>query len=232
MASAQEEFNELMRDKDHRSQHPEDDEDADARSFLNISDDDDDDDREEKANARQLRTGAPDRRSSRDDSSARQSMSLARSNIPITRYDANTGPKGVIADAQNFRDSRRIHRNSVRSLSSLVNQAQTLSVTQTVATEKLSEEDDEDFDEELQDDDFVNKWRQSRLRQMQSGGHASSSLHSRTQSRKVYGSLTTVDGEGYLNAVDRSPPDTVVIVYIYDDYVGTVRSSRPWSSWA
>jgi hypothetical protein len=31
--------------------------------------------------------------------------------------------------------------------------------------------------------------------------------------------LTTVDGEGYLDAVEKSGPSTVVIVYIYDDMV-------------
>lgn len=39
--AAQDEFNELMRDKERRTAHPED-VDSDARSFLNLSDDDND----------------------------------------------------------------------------------------------------------------------------------------------------------------------------------------------
>ncbi|KAK0872164.1 hypothetical protein LTR87_012560 [Friedmanniomyces endolithicus] len=42
-------------------------------------------------------------------------------------------------------------------------------------------------------------------------------MHSRRPSRRMWGSLATVDGEGYLDAVDKSPADTVVVVYIYDD---------------
>jgi hypothetical protein len=37
--------------------------------------------------------------------------------------------------------------------------------------------------------------------------------------RRLYGTMITVDGEGYLDAVDKSPPESVVIVYVYDDRV-------------
>ncbi|KAK3092178.1 hypothetical protein LTR53_019695, partial [Teratosphaeriaceae sp. CCFEE 6253] len=109
MSAAQDEFNELMRDKEKRRQHPEDDND-DARSFLNLSDEDDD-------------ATPPASQADPDEAPSRPSLS-SRHTIPLTRYEANTGPKGVIADAQHFRDSRRQHRVSMRSTSTLASQVQ------------------------------------------------------------------------------------------------------------
>ena len=209
MSAAQDEFNELMRDKERRTQHPEDDE-SDARSFLNLSDEDDDDN-DATPPASQF---DPDEAPSRPSTSNRPT-------IPLTRYEANTGPKGVIADAQHFRDSRRQHRVSVRSSSTLASQVQGgLSLhdsPQTSTNEKLQESDEEEEEDTL-DDDFMQRWRSSRLREMQRGGR-DSKMHSRRPSRRMWGSLATVDGEGYLDAVDKSPADTVVVVYIYDDCV-------------
>ena len=195
-----------MRDKEKSRRHPEDDD--DARSFLNLSDDDD--------------GTPPASRGGPDENAARPSLSLGRSTIPLTRYGANTGPKGVISDAQNFRDSRRQHRTSVRSTSTLASQMQNgLSMRDQPPTEKVPVSDEEEEDDEL-DDDFMTQWRRSRLQELQKGGHGSK-MHSRQRSTRLWGSLTKVDGEGYLDALDKSPADTVVVVYIYDDSVSCAR---------
>ncbi|KAK4554296.1 hypothetical protein LTR86_008504 [Recurvomyces mirabilis] len=216
MATAQEEFNELMRNKESRSRHPEDDN-EDARSFLNLSDDDDD-------------ATPPASHADSDDDEPRPSMSQARSTIPLTRYNANTGPKGVISDAQHFRDSRRQHRVSVRSSSTLASHVQNgLSLEDQAQAEKTaaaaaaaaaaeSARDPEEEQEDEFDDDFMAQWRNSRLRELQHRGGNQPRMHNRTPSRRIYGTLAPVDGEGYLDAVDKSPADTVVIVYIYDEY--------------
>ena len=60
--------------------------------------------------------------------------------------------------------------------------------------------------------------RQGRLKELQNGGYESG-IHKSGKSRRSYGGLTTVDGEGYLDAVEKSGPQTVVIVYIFDDMV-------------
>ena len=204
MSAAQTEFNELMDDKERGLGHPEDDDD-DARSFLNLSDDEDDD-----------RT-PPASTFDPDEAPSRPSMSLARSTIPITRYEANTGPKGVISDAQNFRDSRRIHRTSMRSNSTLPSQAmRAVSLNDATPSEKFGESDEDEDDEG--DHDFMRRWRNSRLRELQSGPR-DSKLHSRERRQRFWGGLPTVDGMGFLDAVDKSPPGTVVVVYIFDDYV-------------
>lgn len=213
MSAAQNEFNELMREKERRTGHPEDNDD-DARSFLNLSDDDDDDRTPPASNI------DPD-----DDVPPRASTSSARHTIPLTRYGANTGPKGVISDAQNFRDSRRMHRMSIQSNATLPAQTpDALAGAHWSAGEKLSVDADgyEEEDDGEDDHDFMSQWRQSRLRELQNGGHESR-MHQRTRSGRFWGGLTMVDGQGYLDALEKSGSDTVVAVYIYDDYV----SSRP-----
>ncbi|KAM0722242.1 hypothetical protein Q7P37_001683 [Cladosporium fusiforme] len=212
-SAAQDEYNELMRDKERRTTHPED-ANSDARSFLNLSDDEPDNDRTPPASTYDA-----------DETLPRSSTSTARHVIPRKRYGANTGPKGVISDAQNFRDSQRNHRTSLRSLvggSSAQQQQQYPDEPQRHwtqepnALEKLEEgEDAYDEDADL-DDGFMNKWRQGRLKELQNGAYESNLAHSGRR-KKAYGGLTTVDGEGYLDAVEKSPPQTVVVVYIYDD---------------
>ncbi|KAM3422734.1 hypothetical protein BST61_g219 [Cercospora zeina] len=198
MSAAQQEFNDLMRDKDRKTTHPEDSHD-DARSFLNLSDDSGDDATPPASTFERSRTP----------------MGASRSTIPTRRYGANTGPKGVISDAQNFRDSRRSQRASMKSVSNLATQAQSLSVHQPAPGEKLEEHEELDLDDE--DDSFMKKWRQSRLKQMQNGVKGSQ-MHRNGNTTRLFGSLTMVDPDAYLDAVEKSGPDVVVVVYIFDDY--------------
>jgi hypothetical protein len=81
------------------------------------------------------------------------------------------------------------------------------------------EEGDDGLDDEEADEGFMSRWRQGRLKELQNGGYESG-IHKSGRTRRSYGVLTTVDGEGYLDAVEKSPAQTVVIVYIYDDMVG------------
>lgn len=201
MSSAQEEFNELMRDKERRIGHPDDDG-LDGQSFLNLSESEDEN------------TAPPASEDPLD--MFPMPKTSAKTTIPLTRYEANTGPKGVISDAQNFRDSRRQHRVSMRSGLTPVLQPQGRLEQEALAEEKYgdSDADDEDGD----DDDFMQKWRMSRLKQLQSGAH-DNKIYNKQRRSRMWGGLTTVDGNGYLRAVDNSPSETVVIVYIYDDEV-------------
>lgn len=209
MSAAQDEFDDLMRDKERRTRHPEDDE--DAQSFLNLSDDDED------------RTPPASHADPDDDILPRTSISSTRNTIPLTRYGANTGPKGVISDAQNFRDSRRMHRMSMRSQATLPAQGGAGDVPSWSAREKqhhmsdTAEGEADEFEDE-DDHDFMSQWRQTRLRELQNGGHESQ-MHQRGRTGRCWGGMATVDGQGYLDAVEKSGPDTVVAVYIYDDYV-------------
>lgn len=211
MSAAAEEFNQLVRDKEQRSRHPADDDDDDD---LNLSEEDEVDG-----------DAGPDEE---DAPRASLSPSQARSTIPLTRYNANTGPKGVITDAQHFRDAKRQHRASARgSTAALASQVRNrLSVRERPVGEKTAESDEEIEDDEDggDDDDFMRQWRRNRLRELQNGSQQPK-VPGRGGSKPQWGGLAVVDGEGYLDAVDKSPADTVVVVYIYDDYVSCI--TRP-----
>lgn len=202
MSSAQEEFNELMRDKERRTAHPEDDDGLDGQSFLNLSESEDE--------------ATPPAMGEDPLDMFPAPASHARTTIPLTRYEANTGPKGVISDAQNFRDSRRLHRVSMRAGLTQVSQPQGRLEQEAFAEEKMSDSDTDDEDGD--DLEFMQRWRMNRLKQLQSGTH-DSKVYNKQRKSRMWGGLTTVDGNGYLNAVDNSPSDAVVVVYIYDDEV-------------
>ncbi|EME48010.1 hypothetical protein DOTSEDRAFT_69817 [Dothistroma septosporum NZE10] len=202
MSAAQDELNELMRDKERKVTHPEDDND-DGRSFLNISDDED--------GVRAASSGHIDP----DAEAPRASTSSFRSTIPTRRYGANTGVKGVISDAQDFRDARRVQRMSLRNSTTLSYPTYSRSPDGRQPIEKLEEGAEDDLEDE---GEFMHKWRQGRLREMQNGTRNSKMHLGSGINRRLYGGLATVDGEGYLDAVDNSGPTTIVVVYIYDDY--------------
>lgn len=202
MSAAQDEFNELFRDKDRRSRHPEDDNDSRSSSPARspspqneVNDYDDDEGDNEDALARSA--FAP--------SNARSNRTF----LPSLKAHSNTGPKGVIADAHAFKDARHNHRIS-------------LSVSRTPVQEGFNELS---LDDEL-DDDFMQSWRQSRLRELSGRGGSQSAQASEGQGgaaaargQRRYGGLPRVDEEGFLEAVDGSGSHTVVVVFIYDDMV-------------
>lgn len=203
MSAAQDEFNELMRDKSQRTRHPEDDN-NDAESFLNLSDEEQDEDDDDTPPS-PPQDSAPSR---------------ASTSIPARRYAANTGPKGVISDAQNFRDSRASARSSMASTRPPAQHSSRSNSRPGAAQNGIEEEDDDELDDDGPGDrGFMARWRQSRIKDMQQSGSRESKMHLNGKSRNAYGGIATVDGEGYLDAVDKSGTDTVVVVYIYDEYV-------------
>jgi hypothetical protein len=231
--AASDEYNDLFRDRSRLTSHPSDehDDNDDARSFLNLSSDGDSDHTPPASHHEDDNVPIP-----------RASSSFARNTIPTTRYAANTGPKGVISDAQNFRDSRRSRRTSTQSTATLQQsykqQRRRTPPTFTTSSngpsgsaggcsEKLAEDSDEDqLADDGGDDEFMREWRQSRLREMQNGGRirgsaraGASEMVGLPRRTGLWGGVATVDGMGFLEAVDQSPEGTVVVVYIYDDYV-------------
>lgn len=173
MSAAQDEFNELMRDKSRRTAHPEDDD--DAQSFLNLSDEDDD-----------------DQYSNPPSPTQEAATPRASTSIPTRRYAANTGPKGVISDAQNFRDSRRSARTSTASTRPAQQSSRSTS-RHNVPENTLDEDDEEGDDDGPADQGFMARWRQSRIREMQSGPK-DSKMHLNGRSKNAYGGMATVDG--------------------------------------
>ncbi|KAL2829984.1 thioredoxin-like protein [Aspergillus cavernicola] len=200
MSSAQDEFNRLFSNRDGSSVHPED--------RNNTSD------RDSSADEEDL---DPAHYSDSEDMSAAMATRTGSYTIPNTRFDANTGPKGVIADAQAF---ERARNNNFRksfvsgtsgadrsrvSYSKSATDAATLLHNSSPPDGSASEADDGD------EDKFMRRWRQSRMQELQSHKARRPSPW-----RKLYGSVDMVDAVGYLDAIEKVPSDQVVVVCLYD----------------
>jgi hypothetical protein len=137
--------------------------------------------------------------------------------IPSQRSNANTGPKGVIADAQAFEQARRAHRDR-----SPQNNKTAMTEIKQPSANHWTELDKSDKDEgHFSDDEFMASWRQKRLKELSSGQRVWESPSGRT-----YGSLSRVNSEGFLDAIENAPRDTVVVVFIYDDTVSWLVTAR------
>ncbi|KAH7067654.1 thioredoxin-like protein [Paraphoma chrysanthemicola] len=189
--AAQDEFNELMRDKDRESRHPED-----RHDDSDISD---------SASA-----GAADDYLEKIDTDDELDLPAdMRSNYYMPshiRSEANTGPKGVIADAQAFEQAKKQARRFT--WKKTTPPPTQYSVNAWHEKDASSEEDNEDS--------FMKEWRAARLRELQNVGQR---IRSRTNSpsRRIYGNFPLVDAEGYLDAIDKSSPETTVVVFVYSD---------------
>ncbi|KAE9966512.1 hypothetical protein BLS_006949 [Venturia inaequalis] len=129
--------------------------------------------------------------------------------IPKLRSEANTGPKGVIADAQAFEQAKKQARFSFsrKGRKSPSPPAALPPAYLNDDYEKSSEEDD--------DDGFMARWRQRRLQELTNKRFSRGSSPN-NGNRRVWGSLVRVDAEGYLDAIEKAPAHTVVVVFIYD----------------
>lgn len=190
--AAQDEFNELLRDKDRETRHPED------------RHDDSDISEPESAGA------ADDYLEKIDTDDELDLPKDMRSNyyMPSMRSEANTGPKGVIADAQAFEQAKKQARRFTWKKNA---SPPTYNATAWHDKDGASSEDENE-------DSFMKEWRAARLRELQNVGQK---IRSRTNSpsRRIYGNFPLVDAEGYLDAVDKSSPDTTVVVYIFNHHV-------------
>jgi hypothetical protein len=190
--AAQQEFNELLRDKDRDDRHPEDRHDDSDRSEPDTE---------------------PKQYYEDDDQNTDDELDLPkdmRSNyyLPSIRSEANTGPKGVIADAHAFEKAKKQARRFTWKKDS---PPPSYSVS-AYHDEKASSDD------ESSEDTFMRRWREARLRELQNAGQR---IRSRTTSpsRRIYGNMPNVDGEGYLEAIEKVARDVTVVVFIYDDNV-------------
>ena len=128
-----------------------------------------------------------------------------------TQFDANTGPKGVIADARSFETARK--RSLRQTLYAFADSAPFKKSTVTNREKSKSPSPDLSADEE--EDDFMRTWRAKRLNELSS---MKQEVRTRRQSpsQRRYGSLVSVDAAGYLDAVEKVGAETVVVVLIYD----------------
>ncbi|KAJ5468935.1 hypothetical protein N7475_006687 [Penicillium sp. IBT 31633x] len=199
MSAAQEEFNQLVNSNRERfSSHPED---HSNDSDPHFSDD------ESSSRIRSHQTAD----SSDEDEETMVSSRTPNYHIPNTVYEANTGPKGVIADAQAFERARKkSFRRTLLNAAGFDSNSPSFSSKSTredspLAGDNSSSEDDDD------EARFMRKWRASRMQE----------LHGRNERRtsprgRRFGKVETVDAVGYLDAIEKVTSETVVVVCIYD----------------
>ena len=159
-----------------------------------------------------------------DDEDTLHSMSATTAapyHVPRTFFEANTGPKGVIADAHNFnRAKKRSLRNTFMQLTSgspFQNKSKNGKTT-SQQHKNLSEKSASGTEEEDNDDEFMEQWRKNRLEELRAGN---SHKRNRRQSpgQRKWGFFKEVDANEYLDVVEKSTPDTIVVVCIYDPEV-------------
>ncbi|PLB33151.1 phosducin family protein [Aspergillus candidus] len=188
MSSAQEEFNQLVSsNRDKFSSHPED---------RNVSDHESDDDSDKSI-------------VSEPEDSNMAAGGPATYHVPRTVYDANTGPKGVIADAQAFERARKSSfRNTFRSKDHARGASKSSKDDATLLYNSNPPHGSASDDDE---DRFLRQWREERMQELQGRNGRRNSPW-----RKVYGSVDTVDAVGYLDAIEKVPSDAVVVVCLND----------------
>ncbi|KAL8793938.1 MAG: hypothetical protein Q9195_003451 [Heterodermia aff. obscurata] len=130
-------------------------------------------------------------------------------------FNANTGPKGVIADARSFETAKkRSFRQTLQAFSN--GQSPPLFGRNKKNAFDFSREKSPSPDISADDDDdFMRTWRQNRLDELASM-KSEVSTKRRSPSKRKYGGLVAVDPSGYLDAVEKVASDTIVVVLIYD----------------
>ena len=156
----------------------------------------------------------------RDPSAASLSNNMPSSvyHIPnSTTFDANTGPKGVIADAKSFdRARKRGFRQTLYAFSESVFDKYKSPSPPAFTTTESNSSHDSSADE---DDDFMREWRAKRMIELSSVNGQERRTRRQSPSKRRYGYMTTVDAIGYLDAVEKVAADTMVVVCIFDEEV-------------
>lgn len=149
--------------------------------------------------------------------------------------DANTGPKGVIADARAYERAWLARRRNksppnghggnnnmgmwpFRRDENNNNHNGGRHATPPEATTSADGADSNEEDDLLEDGEFLQRWRHERLAELKAQGQQRDGRR-QSPSMRRYGRVTTVDAVGYLDAIEKVGRETVVVVCIYDDEV-------------
>ena len=141
-----------------------------------------------------------------------------------TQFDANTGPKGVIADARSFETARkRSFRQTLYAFTSGEVSTVFGKNKKNSSSREKSKSPSPDISADDEEDEFMRTWRATRLDEL-AGMNQDVRTRRQSPSQRRYGSLVTVDPSGYLDAVEKVPAYTTVVVLIYDDEVRSLQS--------
>lgn len=138
--------------------------------------------------------------------------------IPTRREYANTGVKGVIADAQAFEAARRRQQGYGKKSAPAVASTRTINTSQDHRSEPRrssrseTEMDESTLYEDEDDDEFTRRWRQQRMQELQD---RAASVRGQ-QRQQQYGAFTKLSADGYLDVVEKSSAETFVVVLLWD----------------
>lgn len=202
---AQEEADRFFSYKESVNTHPEDRDNSSDRPSL-------DDDPSSADNYQQSDPGTDD---DSDLKMATMTSTKTSYHIPTTVHYANTGPKGVIADAQNFaRAKQTSFRQRVVSLAGTLTSR---SFNNEKRRQQGSSSDSElASSEDENDSEFMNRWRANRIQELSDLSNQPNNTRRISPSRRVWGTLNEVDANGYLDAIEKVSDETVVVVMIFD----------------
>lgn len=207
--SAQEEFNQLVNNnRDKFASHPEDHDHDDDPHFS-------DEDQDDYSSTRKLRQRRTVDSSDEDEDIDDMVSSASGYHVPKTTFEANTGPKGVIADAQAFERARK--KSFRRTLLSVAGLDNTPAFSAPKPEPPPSSATDGSSASEDEEERFMRKWRASRMQELQNRAARRPSPRGRH-----YGSVDNVDAAGYLDAIEKVNSSTVVVVLIYDPIVSVL----------
>ena len=213
---AHDEADRLFSARDVASAHPED---RDHVSDQSLQED-------EKHRSRTIRSSrrrsTPDSDHEDSDNAHNMTTTTTKTNytVPSTTHFANTGPKGVIADAQNFhRAKKSSFRNRLSTFTSGFASFRPPTTnffgSEKKAPSNSSDHSDHALSEEDSDSEFMANWRAQRMQELSSGG-PNGFQRRVSPSRRTWGTLQEVDANGYLDAIEKVSDDDIVVVMISD----------------
>lgn len=215
---AQDEADRFFSARDLTSTHPED---QDRLSDHSLQEDE----KPRSRNIRGTRRRSPSdsHNEDSDDADNMVTTTATKTNytVPSTTHFANTGPKGVIADAQSF---HRAKKSSFRSrLSTFTSGFASFRPPTTAvfgtdnkkAHSNSSDHSDHALSEEDSDSEFMNNWRAQRMQELSSNG-PNNFQRRVSPSRRTWGTLQEVDANGYLDAIEKVSDEDIVVVMIHD----------------
>lgn len=142
------------------------------------------------------------------DSNMRMKTSYRRPCLPHQDFDRGrtTGVKGVIADARSYEEARKnVNLRTTKSARPSLDRRASIC--------SFLKEAGEGSDTE--DEDFIESWRQQRRLELQEMGHDVKNRRTSPSVRR-YGRFDDVDALGYLDAIEKVTPETIVVVFVYD----------------
>ena len=121
----------------------------------------------------------------------------------------------MIADATSFESARRETRKQKKATTTaenaFVGYVSSADIDPRMPLNLGSGDIDSEGDEE-----FVRTWRKNRMAELRTG---IATQRRQSPSKRKYGKVEIVDAVGYLDAVEKVSPETVVVVTIYNDKV-------------